>query len=201
MTHKILQPAGWPRAKGYSNGIVARGTQVFIAGQIGWDADQKFSHTRLAPQVGAALANVVRVLAEAGGRPEHIVRLTWYVTSRRGVSRAAARNRRGLSRRDGPAFSGDVRGAGLGADRGRCEGRDRGDRRAAGHLIRREESPCPNGDRRSVYATMPSLVAGRPRRRRSARRCSSRFRSARSSCASAPGCRPWCPGARAKTDW
>jgi len=82
MTHKILQPAGWPRAKGYSNGILARGTQVFIAGQIGWDADQKFSHTRLAPQVGAALANVMRVLAEAGGRPEHIVRLTWYVTSR-----------------------------------------------------------------------------------------------------------------------
>jgi len=82
MTHRILQPAEWPRAKGYSNGIAARGTQVFIAGQIGWDADQKFSHTRLAPQVGAALVNVVRVLAEAGGRPEHIVRLTWYVTSR-----------------------------------------------------------------------------------------------------------------------
>jgi enamine deaminase RidA (YjgF/YER057c/UK114 family) len=82
MTHRILQPAEWPRAKGYSNGISARGTQVFIAGQIGWDANQKFSHMRLAPQVGAALVNVVRVLAEAGGRPEHIVRLTWYVTSR-----------------------------------------------------------------------------------------------------------------------
>jgi enamine deaminase RidA (YjgF/YER057c/UK114 family) len=78
-----LQPAEWARAKGYSNGIAARGTQVFIAGQIGWDAQQRFAHERLAPQVGVALANVVRVLAEAGGRPEHIVRLTWFITSRR----------------------------------------------------------------------------------------------------------------------
>jgi enamine deaminase RidA (YjgF/YER057c/UK114 family) len=83
MTHKILQPADWQRAKGYSNGIAARGTQVFIAGQIGWDAEQKFTHLKLAPQVRAALQNVVRVLAEAGGRPEHVVRLTWYLTSRR----------------------------------------------------------------------------------------------------------------------
>jgi enamine deaminase RidA (YjgF/YER057c/UK114 family) len=83
LTHKVLQPAEWARARGYSNGIAARGTQVFIAGQIGWDANQKFAHHRLAPQVGAALGNVVRVLAEAGGGPEHIVRLTWYVTSRR----------------------------------------------------------------------------------------------------------------------
>jgi enamine deaminase RidA (YjgF/YER057c/UK114 family) len=82
MTHKFLQPAEWLRAKGYSNGIAARGTQVFIAGQIGWDAHQKFAQLGLAPQVRAALANVVRVLAEAGGRPEHIVRLTWYLTNR-----------------------------------------------------------------------------------------------------------------------
>ena len=82
MKHQVLQPPEWPRAKGYANGIVARGTQVFIAGQIGWDAQQRFPHARLAPQVRAALANVVRVLAEAGGEPEHIVRLTWYVTSR-----------------------------------------------------------------------------------------------------------------------
>jgi enamine deaminase RidA (YjgF/YER057c/UK114 family) len=82
MTHKVLQPADWLRAKGYSNGIAARGMQVFIAGQIGWDANQKFSHLALAPQVGIALGNVLRVLAEAGGRPEHIVRLTWYLTSR-----------------------------------------------------------------------------------------------------------------------
>jgi enamine deaminase RidA (YjgF/YER057c/UK114 family) len=83
MTHKVLQPPDWARAKGYSNGIAARGTLVFIAGQIGWGADQRFTEQALAPQVGTALRNVVRVLAEAGGRPEDIVRLTWYVTSRR----------------------------------------------------------------------------------------------------------------------
>ncbi len=82
MKHQVLQPAEWPRAKGYANGVVARGTQVFIAGQIGWDTQQRFPDPELAPQVRAALANVVRVLAEAGGEPEHIVRLTWYVTSR-----------------------------------------------------------------------------------------------------------------------
>jgi len=83
VTHKILQPAEWTRPKGYANGIAASGTQVFIAGQIGWDADQKFTEETLAGQVGAALRNIVRVLEEAGGRPEHLVRLTWYVTSRR----------------------------------------------------------------------------------------------------------------------
>jgi len=83
LKHTTLQPAEWARPKGYSNGIAARGTQVFISGQIGWDARQKFADPELAPQVRAALANVIRVLAEAGGRPEHIVRLTWYLTSRR----------------------------------------------------------------------------------------------------------------------
>jgi enamine deaminase RidA (YjgF/YER057c/UK114 family) len=82
VTHKVLQPAEWARAKGYSNGIAARGTQVFIAGQIGWSAQQKFADERLVSQVRVALKNVVRVLEEAGGRPEHIVRLTWYLTSR-----------------------------------------------------------------------------------------------------------------------
>jgi enamine deaminase RidA (YjgF/YER057c/UK114 family) len=82
VTHKVLQPAEWARAKGYANGIAARGTQVFIAGQVGWDAQQKFADERLASQVRMALKNVVRVLEEAGGRPEHIVRLTWYLTSR-----------------------------------------------------------------------------------------------------------------------
>ncbi|MGC1386611.1 MAG: RidA family protein [Steroidobacteraceae bacterium] len=83
MNHKILQPTEWARPKGYSNGIAARGTQIFIAGQIGWDAEQKFARSDLASQVRTALENVIRVLAEAGGRPEHIVRLTWYLTSRR----------------------------------------------------------------------------------------------------------------------
>jgi enamine deaminase RidA (YjgF/YER057c/UK114 family) len=82
MTHTVLQPAEWARPKGYANGIAARGTQVFIAGQIGWDAAQRFPHAALGPQVRLALENIVRVLTEAGGRPEHLVRLTWYLTSR-----------------------------------------------------------------------------------------------------------------------
>jgi enamine deaminase RidA (YjgF/YER057c/UK114 family) len=82
MSLLILKPEGWPRPKGYSNGIAARGTQVFIAGQIGWDAEGRFPSARLAAQVRQALENIVAVLAEAGGRPEHLVRLTWYVTSR-----------------------------------------------------------------------------------------------------------------------
>lgn len=90
MTRRILQPPEWPRPRGYANGIAASGTQVFIAGQIGWNAEQKFTEHTLAGQVGAALRNVVRVLEEAGGRPEHLVRLTWYVTSRREYLEEAA---------------------------------------------------------------------------------------------------------------
>jgi enamine deaminase RidA (YjgF/YER057c/UK114 family) len=78
----ILQPAGWPRPSGYSNGIVAHGRQVFIAGQIGWDDHGRFPSVGIADQVKQCLQNIVAVLAEAGGRPEHVVRLTWYVTSR-----------------------------------------------------------------------------------------------------------------------
>ena len=80
--NEVLQPAGWPRPKGYSNGITARGRQVYVAGQIGWDADGQFAAGGMAAQVGQALRNIVAVLAEAGARPEHLVRLTWFVTSR-----------------------------------------------------------------------------------------------------------------------
>jgi enamine deaminase RidA (YjgF/YER057c/UK114 family) len=79
---QILQPAGWARPRGYSNGIVARGRQVYIAGQIGWDSQGVFRTTSLAGQLKQVLQNIVAVLAEAGGRPEHIVRLTWYITDR-----------------------------------------------------------------------------------------------------------------------
>lgn len=81
MTVQVLQPAGWPRPKGYSNGIVAEGRQVFVAGQIGWDQQQQFPES-LGEQVRQTLKNIVAVLNEADARPEHIVRLTWYVTSR-----------------------------------------------------------------------------------------------------------------------
>ena len=79
---QILLPAGWVRPRGYSNGMTARGLQIFIAGQIGWDADCKFPSHRLADQVRQALLNIVAILAAAGASPAHVVRLTWYVTSR-----------------------------------------------------------------------------------------------------------------------
>jgi enamine deaminase RidA (YjgF/YER057c/UK114 family) len=78
----FLNPPHWPRPKGYANGIQATGRQIFISGQIGWNARGEIVSDRLADQVRQALANIVTVLAEAGARPEHVVRLTWYVTSR-----------------------------------------------------------------------------------------------------------------------
>jgi len=79
---KILQPPSWPRPKGYSNGVTARGQMVFVAGMIGWDADGRFPASDLVGQVRQALLNVRAVLDEAGARPEHIVRMTWYVTDK-----------------------------------------------------------------------------------------------------------------------
>lgn len=79
---QTLQPPQWQKPRGYSNGVAVEGRQVFIAGQIGWDANCKFTSSTMADQVRQALANIVAVLAEAHGRPEHIVRLTWFVTSR-----------------------------------------------------------------------------------------------------------------------
>jgi enamine deaminase RidA (YjgF/YER057c/UK114 family) len=82
MSRDILQPPGWARPRGYANGVAAEGRQVFVAGQIGWDAGQRFVSDDFAAQARQALANIVAVLACAGARPEHIVRMTWYVTSR-----------------------------------------------------------------------------------------------------------------------
>jgi enamine deaminase RidA (YjgF/YER057c/UK114 family) len=82
---RALQPPGWPRPRGYANGIAADagGTLVFVAGQIGWDPETgSFPDRDLTGQVRRTLVNVLAVLGEAGGRPEHIVRLTWYVTNR-----------------------------------------------------------------------------------------------------------------------
>ena len=80
---QVLLPAGWPRPKGYSNGVAASGRQVFIAGMIGWDAEGRFPSDDFAEQARLALENIVAVLREADGRPEHIVRMTWYVTDKR----------------------------------------------------------------------------------------------------------------------
>jgi len=80
---KTLLPPSWIKPRGYANGVAATGTQVFIAGQIGWDAHAQFQSTDLAAQTRQALQNVVAVLEQAGGRPEHLVRMTWYVTDKR----------------------------------------------------------------------------------------------------------------------
>ena len=80
---EILQPPGWPRPKGYSNGIAVSGRQVFVSGMIGWDAEGRFQTDDFVGQARQALANIVAVLREAGAGPEHIVRMTWYVLDRR----------------------------------------------------------------------------------------------------------------------
>jgi enamine deaminase RidA (YjgF/YER057c/UK114 family) len=78
--HTILQPADWPRPRGYANGVAARGTQLFIAGQIGWDAQQQLVGRDVVSQTAQALRNMLAILAEAGARAEHVVRLTWFLT-------------------------------------------------------------------------------------------------------------------------
>jgi len=80
---QVLLPPGWPRPKGYANGVTARGRMVFVAGMIGWDAQGVFHADDLAGQARQALLNIVEVLREGGAKPEHIVRMTWYVTDKR----------------------------------------------------------------------------------------------------------------------
>lgn len=79
---KILQPPTWPRPRGYSNGVMVRGQMVFVAGMIGWDANNTFQTDDFAGQVRQALENVAAVLSEAGAKPEHITRMTWYITDK-----------------------------------------------------------------------------------------------------------------------
>jgi enamine deaminase RidA (YjgF/YER057c/UK114 family) len=80
---RTLQPPSWAKPKGYANGIAAKGQLVFIAGMIGWNKDGQFETHDFVGQVHQALENIVAVLREAGGSPEHIVRLTWFVTDKR----------------------------------------------------------------------------------------------------------------------
>jgi enamine deaminase RidA (YjgF/YER057c/UK114 family) len=79
----ILQPPGWARPRGYSNGISARGRMVFLSGMVGWDGEGVFRATDFVGQVRQALRNIADVLAQGGARPEHIVRMTWYVVDKR----------------------------------------------------------------------------------------------------------------------
>ena len=82
MKNTLLQPEGWVTPKGYANGVAARGTMVFTGGQIGWNAQQQFESDDFISQTKQTLLNVRAVLAAGGAGPEHLVRLTWYVTDR-----------------------------------------------------------------------------------------------------------------------
>ena len=82
MTHERLHPRGWKETRGYSNGIAATGRMVFTGGMIGWNGQQEFETDDFIGQVDQTLSNIVAVLAEGGARPEHLVRLTWYVTDK-----------------------------------------------------------------------------------------------------------------------
>jgi enamine deaminase RidA (YjgF/YER057c/UK114 family) len=119
----ILQPPGWPRPRGYSNGVAASGRTVCVSGMIGWDGQGVFHTDDFAGQVRQALENIVAVLAEAGARPEHIVRMTWYVLDKREY--ADAHKAVGAAYRDVigahyPAMTA-VQVAGLVEDRARVE--------------------------------------------------------------------------------
>ena len=120
---EFLQPPGWSRARGYSNGIAASGRQVFVSGMIGWDAQCQFHTDDFAGQVRQALHNVVAVLAEAGAKPEHIVRMTWYVTDKKeylAAHKEVGQAYRDIIGRHFPAMTA-VQVAGLMEDRARVE--------------------------------------------------------------------------------
>lgn len=82
-TSNAVLPAGWKRPKGYANGVVAQGRQLFVAGMIGWDADERFHSDDFAVQARQALANIVAVLRAADAQPHHLTRMTWYVIDKR----------------------------------------------------------------------------------------------------------------------
>jgi enamine deaminase RidA (YjgF/YER057c/UK114 family) len=105
---QILQPPGWARPKGFANGIVAKGNLVFIAGQVGWTPEGKWEASDFAGQFRQALANILEVLAQAGGEPHHLVRLTWYVLDKEeylGALRAVGKAYRDLMGRHFPTMA------------------------------------------------------------------------------------------------
>lgn len=86
---RVLQPAGWVRPRGYANGIEARGRLIFVAGQIGWDEDQRFQRKDFSGQFEQTLTNILAVLREAGGTPQHVTRMTWFITDKAAYLAAA----------------------------------------------------------------------------------------------------------------
>lgn len=120
---EILQPEGWARPRGYSNGVAASGRTVCVSGMIGWDANGQFHTDDFAGQVRQALQNIVEVLAEAGAQPSHIVRMTWYVVDKReylGAAKEVGAAYRDIIGRHYPAMTA-VQVAGLVEDRARVE--------------------------------------------------------------------------------
>jgi enamine deaminase RidA (YjgF/YER057c/UK114 family) len=120
---EYLQPDGWPRPRGYANGIAASGRMVFVSGMVGWDAQGEFQTDDFAGQVRQALSNALAVLAAGGAGPEHIVRMTWYVLDKKeyvAAYPAIGAVYRELIGRHFPAMSA-VQVAGLVEDRARVE--------------------------------------------------------------------------------
>ena len=103
--HQFLHPRGWKQPKGFANGIAAEGRLVFLAGQVGWNAEQIFESDDFVAQVRQALANIVALVAEAGGKPEHITRLTWFVLSKQEYLSRLRELGDAYRGGDGPAFS------------------------------------------------------------------------------------------------
>ncbi|MBS0564529.1 MAG: RidA family protein [Proteobacteria bacterium] len=121
--HEFLHPKGWKATPGYSCGVAARGRMIFLGGLIGWNAEQEFETDDFAGQVRQALENIVAVLAEGGARPDHIVRMTWYVTDKReymGALREIGSAYKALIGRHYPAMA-LVQVAGLVEDRAKVE--------------------------------------------------------------------------------
>lgn len=88
---EFLLPPGWPRPKGYANGVAARGRMIFLSGMVGWDANEKFASDDLVEQIRQTLENATAVLAQAGATPRHIARIVWYVLDKEEYIRAAPR--------------------------------------------------------------------------------------------------------------
>ena len=120
---QILQPPGWPRPQGYSNGVAAQGRTIFVAGQIGWDKDNVINSDNLVEQVRQALKNTIAVLAEADAGPEHVTRMTWYILDKQeylASSKEIGRAYREIMGRNYPAMA-MVQVSALIEDRARVE--------------------------------------------------------------------------------
>jgi enamine deaminase RidA (YjgF/YER057c/UK114 family) len=105
---KFLQPPNWPRPKGYANGVLARGSMVFVSGVVGWNAQGEFASRDFASQVRQALLNIVEILHEAQAKPEHIARMTWYVLDKNeymGASKAMGEAYREIIGKHYPAMT------------------------------------------------------------------------------------------------